>query len=307
MTCSFFEEAGEYSFANIGKRCIVLQGKSIKFSTVSFQKGKYRIELWGSSSGYLNRPSGGYIKTNGKGGYVSAIINLLSTTKLYFYIGTSGTNSSDGTKGTGGYNGGADGGTDNVNQDCASPGSGGATDVRMREGDLYSRIMVAGAGGSSGCGSGGGNAGDAGGLVGFKGKSNNAGNNEGGLGGNQTNGYKLGQGEQGDDGNEAAGSGGGGYFGGFRGKRGGADGGGGGGGGSSYIASFYQLESKIVEILKPIMLDGSSSMPSLSTTKEIGHIGNGIARITKVRIADTCYHKHQTRHTFLIYIMIATK
>ena len=303
MTCTVYDTAGQYSLPSRHAACIVIKGNSETFSIVNFPKGSFLVELWGASSGYSVKPD---MKLPGKGGYVSAVLSSRAPFKLYFYIGTAGTNSSYGNVGYGGYNGGANGGKDNIDGNCAAPGSGGSTDIRIKQGDINTRIIVAGAGGSPACGSKGGNAGDAGGLVGFSGGSNTAGTNKGGQGGNQTYGYRLWQGEEGISGNEAGGSGGSGYYGGFGGQRTVTTASicsGGGGGGSSYIASIYQDSQNKINIKHPVIIDGRSSMPTLTSSKEIGHIGNGIARITRVGVIET--YEQKVYFIFQIFMLNA--
>lgn len=115
--------------------------------------GKYKIELWGAAGGdgggANNMNSGSHA---GRGGYTSGEINLDAGTNLYVYVGQKGAYGA-GSNPYGGpaasWNGGGYGGN---NQ---SGSGGGATDVRLKNGDWYnyeslkSRIMVAGAGGGA--------------------------------------------------------------------------------------------------------------------------------------------------------------
>ena len=101
--------------------------------TVSFNKGKYRFELWGAS-GIDN-----LTYENNRGSYVSGIISLLESRDLYFYIGNVGRLQQNYS-----YNGGGSGSS-------TGNSGGGATDVRLSKTDdekdfkgLLSRIMVAG-------------------------------------------------------------------------------------------------------------------------------------------------------------------
>lgn len=101
-----------------------------------------KLEVWGSEGG----KNGSYYRSSGKGGYSVGTINLRKKTILYIYVGES-------PKSTmGGWNGGS--GADKA------AGGGGSTDISLygEEGStnwnnskhLYSRIIVAGAGGGSG-------------------------------------------------------------------------------------------------------------------------------------------------------------
>ena len=213
-----------------------------------FEAGEYIITLYGASGGYTTFES---YNQPGLGGVVNGTLKLNRGKKLYLYIGGQGTNSNAGVPGIGGYNGGVNGGIDIGQNLCASAGSGGSTDIRIKKGNniesLRSRIMVAGGGGSAGCwkyagkgGSGGGIEGDNGGNT--RTSSYSSVSLPGGKGGTQTHGSFYGSGSKGEDGDgnlngEAGGSGGGGYWGGEGGKSftNGASGSG-GGGGSSFIS-----------------------------------------------------------------------
>lgn len=115
--------------------------------------GNYKIELWGASGG-LSLMDGVLGSNAGKGGYASGTIYLRRNDILYVYVGGQGANATIGSNAAGGYNGGGLGtwdGTDNE----ASGGGGGATDIRLIDGEwndsesLASRIIVAGGGGGS--------------------------------------------------------------------------------------------------------------------------------------------------------------
>lgn len=229
-------------------------------------KGTITMQCWGASATEgtkINTPS--YV---GRGGYVKGDISSLDHYQmLYVYVGSMGVtlappNSTTYQSGpvinTGGYNGGGD-------TSDSGDGGGGATDVRLAEDNLYSRIIVAGGGGglnywnSPNSGSKGG---DAGGLYGplFEAKNNSDGNHYN-YGGNTTKGgiallmVKAGIDETGENG--SFGQGGSGYFGGGGGGWFGGSGGSnspspygstsrgtvsgaeiGGGGGSSFISGF---------------------------------------------------------------------
>ena len=214
------------------------------------RRGVYSVVLYGASGGYTtfhvnNDP--------GKGGMTKGILQLKAHTTLYLYVGGKGGDSNRGTPGKGGFNGGIIGGSDiSKDNDCASGGSGGATDIRIEGGDwndtqgLRSRIMVAAGGGSAGCYIYAGKGGDGGGVEGMKGGdtaySQYGKSVSGGSPGTQRSGSHFGYGGKGQDGtypsqSEAAGSGGGGYWGGYGGvnSNNGASGSG-GGGGSSFIS-----------------------------------------------------------------------
>ena len=281
------------------KSCILLYPDGIDYYSVNFPAGLFKIELWGASGGASTNQR---INEGGYGGYVAGIITLNSPQTLYFYIGTQGTDSLAGTPGKGGFNGGANGATDNYNDNCASGGSGGATDVRYLNGtfddieSLESRIIVAGGGGSGGCWLYGGKGGNAGGLNASAGSNNDSGSKKGGAGGTQNSGNIKGIGEVGQSSNEASGSGGGGYYGGKRGQggEGNDQSAGGGGGGSSYLSGYpgCTLIEKYQFIL-PTMISGGNSTPNATNSfnyEEIGHIGDGKAKILRCAKFGAFYH-----------------
>ncbi|HEY6326621.1 MAG TPA: hypothetical protein VIW73_08955 [Candidatus Cybelea sp.] len=210
--------------------------------------------------------AGGIHSIGGKGGRVYAIIPVTPGEKLRVFVGGAG------TRRTGGFNGGADGGG-RLCGVCPGHGGGGASDIRLSD-KISERILIAGGGGGGGGtrrpgvnsspgygGKGGGSAGGSGGEG-----SRNPSGGGGGLGGTQTRGgtggaggfgqfrrdrgYRGKRGLLGDGGMGGApgggysdagggGGGGGGYYGGGGGGGGGSatsagSSGGGGGGGSSY-------------------------------------------------------------------------
>lgn len=125
--------------------------------------GKYKIELWGAQGGNIQFKEGGH------GAYTSGYIHLNKGQKLYIHVGGMG-GSNNSTTNIGGYNG---GGYSGNNRDARSAGGGGATDIRLLDGNwndqegLASRIMVAAGGG--GATSATQSAGNAGGLYGYYG------------------------------------------------------------------------------------------------------------------------------------------
>lgn len=201
-------------------------------------------------------------RMTGRGGRISGIIPVTPGEKLVVFVGGQGSYMS------GGFNGGANGGTDRESSLTAF-GGGGASDVRKGDDRLEHRILVVGGGGGqSAAGYNGASAGgDGGGLIG-EGGANGRGpyGGRGGGGGTQ---YAGGAGGRGGEGpsygfsgapgsrgvggfgggcgsvsscylGDSGGGGGGGYYGGGGGGQGGesnfnSGGGGGGGGGSSYV------------------------------------------------------------------------
>jgi hypothetical protein len=105
------------------------------YYSVKLESGSYNLEVWGAQGG--NDTSYPDTIFGGRGGYSKGTIHLRSKTTLYVYVGGSGT----------GYLPGSDFG---------STGGGGATDVRLLSGSwndangLKTRIIVAGGGGRHG-------------------------------------------------------------------------------------------------------------------------------------------------------------
>ena len=171
----------------------------------------------------------------GNGGRIQTTISVIPNSNLYIYIG-----------GTGGYNGGASGGS------CSgcTPGTngGGASDIRIG-GTAFSDRAIIAAGGGGGRSDQYGQGGSGGGLTGGSGScwfcnlqiGLGGGQSSGGAGGlSNGNSGSLGLGGSGGSGSTSYGQGGcgggGGYYGGGGGA-GSAASGGGGGGGSSYASS----------------------------------------------------------------------
>ena len=186
----------------------------------------------------------------GRGGRTQAEMSVFPGAVLYIYVGGSHFHPGYGSFGGGWNGGGADGG------DGGSAG-GGATDIRVGDMTLDSRVLVAGGGGGCWSFRGDYNGGDGGGLSGEKGSRKQNGTANGGAGGTQSAGgaggtgtdnecnwvwwRNGGAGSKGQGGNGKyvkdvgrSGGGGGGYFGGGGGGLGCNNGWGGGGGGSSY-------------------------------------------------------------------------
>ncbi|MDD3187250.1 MAG: glycine-rich protein [Bacilli bacterium] len=186
--------------------------------------GWYKVELWGASGGdgrvantsTINEGSGG------AGSYTSGEIYLEKNDNLYFYVGSEGEDDYDTasyTYGLGGNNGGGDGGYENRVETTPENGAGGggATDVRLVNGNwndstsLASRIMVAAGGGGAGSSDEAqARGGIGGGLIGSTNSSYT-------IAATQISGYQLGIGKTGyisADNYGAYGGGGGGYYGG---------------------------------------------------------------------------------------------
>jgi hypothetical protein len=247
--------------------------------------GTYELEVWGASGGQF-----GSIP-RGLGGYAKGTITLRERTKVYVHVGSQGSDTSTGS-GTQGCNGGG-----------YSAGNGrsggGATDIRLINDSLYSRVIVAGGGGGTS---------DQGGDSGGHGGGFNGGN--GGIGYVYSNCYAGKGGGQstettacadgtlntcpkgtfGYGGNTGghAGAGGGGWFGGSASNREY-----GSGGGSGYVLTSssakvggYLLGEEFY-LTNTSLLSGSQSFPKPDKNGyETGHIGNGYAFIKTIVVLD---------------------
>lgn len=99
----------------------------------TLKPGTYTIECWGGQGGTYSSYIGGY------GGYSKGTITLTEATTVYISVGGAGSSSSTAA----GFNGGGTG-------ISSGRGGGGATDVRIGQNSLYSRVIVAGGGGGAG-------------------------------------------------------------------------------------------------------------------------------------------------------------
>ena len=260
---------------------------------VTLNAGTYKLEVWGAQGGNYSTTYVG-----GKGGYSYGTLTLSNTTNLYVYVGKQPqTVTTDRVATTGGFNGGGNGfnryysGTYTYAQ-----GGGGASDIRIGQDSLYSRVIVAG--GGSGATNrtngyyGGGTSGGTG-LSGYAGSQTSAGTNGSfGTGGSATtsgNNYKYG----------SAGGGGGWY--------------GGGastsysdntnydtysGGGSGYVytsstATNYpsgNLLTSTYYLTNAATVGGNASFTSTSGGTETGHSGDGYAKISWNEIGTITYY-----------------
>lgn len=265
--------------------------------SVTLNAGTYTLECWGAQGGYRSNASRG-----GKGGYSIGTLSLSSKTTLYIYVGGSG-NSVTSANSSGYYPGGFNGG----GYRNTYKGGGGATDIRIGTDSLYSRVIVAGGGGSDGSSSQSG--GYAGGTSGARGSF---GYGSYGYGGNQTATYSslnaiASQGTNNNSSDCAAGfgfggfgcysssgyggAGGGGWYGGqgtYPDGSGDDDGGGGGGSGYVYTSSTASnypsgcLLNSSYYLTNAQTIAGNQSFTSPTGSKETGHSGNGFCRITNM-------------------------
>ncbi|MBQ9396657.1 MAG: hypothetical protein IJU23_14225 [Proteobacteria bacterium] len=264
--------------------------------------GTYKLEVWGAQGGNAS------VKTGGRGGYSKGILSLSESTDLYIYVGQQGISSISGKsqEGDGGWNGGGN--------NITAPGSpwivgtgGGATDISLRgtagssnwnnSEHLYSRIIVAGGGGAAQYREDslyGGNGGGGGGSTGLSGDYINSGYSTG-TGGTQSAGgspcsAKGGTGSFGTGGNYigkesgscVSGGGGGGWYGGGSCYCGSAAGGSGytySSASSTYYPAGVLLDSRYY-LTNTQTTGGATSVPAPIGGTEMGHQGNGYARIT---------------------------
>ncbi|EML1138431.1 hypothetical protein KWK98_013670 [Clostridioides difficile] len=235
---------------------------------IILKPGKYKLECWGARGGATGTPlSDGFYY--GKGGYSSGELTLKKETTLYIYVGF------DGKKGSQ-FNGAGY---------CGSATGGGATDIRLVDGNwdnpqgLLSRIIVAGGGGGTRDRY---TAGSGGGLKGGIGRDFNGSPSHGGTQ------FEGGKGKY-DDGsldgsfgkgcaypNPSAGSGGGG---GWFGGAGGNGGSFGSGGGSGYVLTKDSYKPPGYTPTSEYYFD-NVVMTTGGNTTVVGNYSDGYAKIT---------------------------
>ena len=254
----------------------------------TLKPGTYTLECWGGQGGTYSSYIGGY------GGYSKGTITLAKTTTVYVSVGGAGSSSST----TAGFNGGGTG-------ISSGRGGGGATDVRIGQNSLYSRVIVAGGGGGAGvtsananpCGCGGGEYGGDGYYNDTTG-SYTAGQNRSGGSASQTAGgitWSTGTqatfGQGGNASGYSCGGGGGGWYGGGGAYDNDSDSDGRwGGGGSGYVytsstAKNYPngcLLNSTHYLTNAQTIAGNTSFTSPTGSAETGHTGSGFCRITNL-------------------------
>lgn len=259
----------------------LVQSKTLK-------PGTYTIECWGGQGGTYSSYIGGY------GGYSKGTITLTKTTTVYVSVGGAGSSSSTAA----GFNGGGTG-------ISSGRGGGGATDVRIGQNSLYSRVIVAGGGGGAGvtsananpCGCGGGEYGGDGSYNNTTGSYTTGQNRSGGSASQTAGGITWSTGTQatfGQGGNASGyscGGGGGGWYGGGGAYDSDSDSDGRwGGGGSGYVytsstAKNYPngcLLNSTHYLTNAQTIAGDTSFTSPTGSAETGHTGNGFCRITNL-------------------------
>lgn len=254
----------------------------------TLKPGTYTIECWGGQGGTYSGCIGGY------GGYSKGTITLTKTTTVYISVGGAGSSSSTAA----GFNGGGTG-------ISSGRGGGGATDVRIGQNSLYSRVIVAGGGGGAGvtsananpCGCGGGEYGGDGYYNNTTGSYTTGQNRSGGSASQTAGGITWSTGTQatfGQGGNASGyscGGGGGGWYGGGGAYDSDSDSDGRwGGGGSGYVytsstAKNYPngcLLNSTHYLTNAQTIAGDTSFTSPTGLSETGHTGNGFCRITNL-------------------------
>lgn len=254
----------------------------------TLKPGTYTIECWGGQGGSYGSYIGGY------GGYSKGTITLTEATTVYVSVGGAGSSSSTAA----GFNGGGTG-------ISYGRGGGGATDVRISQNSLYSRVIVAGGGGGAGVASADANpCGCGGGEYGGDGYYNNttgsytAGQNRSGGSASQTAGgitWSTGTqatfGQGGNASGYSCGGGGGGWYGGGGAYDSDSDSDGRwGGGGSGYVytsstAKNYPngcLLNSTYYLTNAQTIAGNTYFTSPTGSAETGHTGNGFCRITNL-------------------------
>lgn len=256
--------------------------------TATLAPGTYKLECWGGQGGTYSSYIGGY------GGYSKGTITLTEATTVYISVGGAGSSSSTAA----GFNGGGTG-------ISSGRGGGGATDVRIGQNSLYSRVIVAGGGGGAGvtsananpCGCGGGEYGGDGYYNDTTG-SYTAGQNRSGGSASQTAGGKTWStstqatfGQGGNASGYSCGGGGGGWYGGGGAYDNDSDSDGRwGGGGSGYVytsstAKNYPngcLLNSTHYLTNAQTIAGNTSFTSPTGSAETGHTGSGFCRITNL-------------------------
>ena len=254
----------------------------------TLKPGTYTLECWGAQGGTYSSYIGGY------GGYSKGTITLAKTTTVYVSVGGAGSSSSTAA----GFNGGGTG-------ISSGRGGGGATDVRIGQNSLYSRVIVAGGGGGAGvtsananpCGCGGGEYGGDGYYNDTSG-SYTAGQNRCGGSASQTAGgitWSTGTqatfGQGGNASGYSCGGGGGGWYGGGGAYDSDSDSDGRwGGGGSGYVytsstAKNYPngcLLNSTHYLTNAQTIAGNTFFTSPTGSAETGHTGSGFCRITNL-------------------------
>lgn len=318
IRCIVFGTNGKHK--ELVSNAVTTSGESITFdyvgkpSQILLTEGKYKLEVWGAKGGNGGGTHPGSVQpgNGGLGGYSTGCINLNKNERLYVYVGGEGQTARmrDGETTNGSFPDGGGTKTGLYSGYTSVPGTGGgSTSIRVSVDSLYSRVIVAGGGGGAGgdcCNTdhGGFGGGLNGGSCCYCGslKSQGSGTQTGsscGLG-NGSNGdpgtFGLGATGRYIKGHCSGGGGGGGWYGGGSGGHGGGIHCSSGGGGSGWIfieSNFNTWKSNDSSNGGQFILNNSYYLTDATTLagneqfptptgngKEIGHSGNGFAKIT---------------------------
>ena len=115
--------------------------------TATLKAGTHKLEVWGAQGGGKQNNSSLDTANGGMGGYSYGTLTLTSDTNVFIYAGGMGKSIGSGLA-EGGFNGG--GAAYGTSTSEPANGGGGASDIRINEDSLYSRVIVAGGGGGGG-------------------------------------------------------------------------------------------------------------------------------------------------------------
>ena len=115
--------------------------------TATLKAGTHKLEVWGAQGGGKQNNSSLDTANGGMGGYSYGTLTLTSDTNVFIYAGGMGKSIGSGFA-EGGFNGG--GAAYGSSTSEPANGGGGASDIRINEDSLYSRVIVAGGGGGGG-------------------------------------------------------------------------------------------------------------------------------------------------------------
>lgn len=109
---------------------------------VTLPPGTYKFQCWGAQGGGNNAGYG----SGGKGGYSEGVLTISGATIVQINVGGMGGTSSAGWNGGGSSTGYSSYNSGDTNGYSYMGGGGGATDIRLSDGALLSRMIVAGGG-----------------------------------------------------------------------------------------------------------------------------------------------------------------
>lgn len=265
-----------------------------RVKNITLRAGTYQLECWGAQGGDYNSTT----RLGGKGGYSVGTLTISEENIFYLYAGGAGIKTSAvSTAQGGGFNGGGNAYT--TSNSYLMCGGGGASDVRIGQDSLYSRVIVAGGGGAGTYfnSTGGITGGHGGGLTGEDAYDYGT-SYLGGDGGTQTTAgasyygttvdstsygilADFGNGGSAISGGYVSGGGGGWYGGGYSRNSG-------GGGGSGYVYTETTAENypegcllnSTYYLTTASTIAGDQSFNDPTGNSEAGHSGNGYIRIT---------------------------